>query len=135
MKITIHETVNANAKKVWEYYTQPKHITNWNFASPDWQCPSASNDMRIGGKYQARMEAKDGRFGFDFEAIYNEIIENREFTYTMPDHRVVNVQFKEVENHTEVIVIFDAEKENPIEMQREGWQSILNQFKKYVEEH
>lgn len=133
MKITIQTIINADSKKVWDFYTQPEHITKWNFASPDWQCPSASNDMKVGGKYQARMEAKDGSFGFDFEAVYNEIIEGEEFTYTMPDAREVNVQFQKAENGTELIITFDPEKENSIDMQRAGWQSILDNFKKYVE--
>ncbi len=93
-KITINAEVLANRQKVWDYYTNPEHITKWNFADPSWHCPSASNDMRVGGKYSARMEAKDGSFGFDFEATYNEIVEGEHFTYTMPDSRVVNVILK-----------------------------------------
>jgi uncharacterized protein YndB with AHSA1/START domain len=72
-KLTVHATINANRKKVWDYYTNPQHITKWNFADPSWHCPSAENDMRIGGKYRARMEAKDGSFGFDLEAVYTKI--------------------------------------------------------------
>jgi uncharacterized protein YndB with AHSA1/START domain len=96
-------------------------------------CPDASNDMRIGGKYIARMEAKDGSFGFDFEAVYNEISDGEKFTYVMPDNREVNVIFNQNGDAIEVTVKFDAETENPIELQREGWQSILNNFKKYTE--
>jgi uncharacterized protein YndB with AHSA1/START domain len=132
-KITIQAIISADRKKVWDYYTQPKHITKWNFATDDWQCPSASNDMRVGGKYSARMEAKDGSFGFDFEATYNEIVEGQKFTFTMPDNREVNVIFNRLDDKSEVIVTFDAETENPIEMQRDGWQAILNNFKKYTE--
>jgi len=132
-KITIKAEVLANRQKVWDYYTQPEHITKWNFANDDWCCPSASNDLQVGGKYVARMEAKDGSFGFDFEATYNEIVEGEYFTYTMPDNRVVNVIFKELGNNTEVTITFDAESENPLEMQQQGWQSILNNFKKYTE--
>ena len=73
-KLTVHATINANRKKVWDYYTKPEHITKWNFADPSWHCPSAENDMRIGGKYKARMEAKDGSFGFDFEAVYTKLM-------------------------------------------------------------
>jgi uncharacterized protein YndB with AHSA1/START domain len=132
-KITIQAIISADSKKVWDYYTQPEHITKWNFATDDWQCPSASNDMRVGGKYSARMEAKDGSFGFDFEATYNEIVEGQKFTFTMPDNREVNVIFNRLDDKSEVIVTFDAETENPIEMQRDGWQAILNNFKKYTE--
>lgn len=132
-KINIQATIAADSKKVWEYYTQPEHITKWNFAVDDWQCPSASNDMRVGGKYSARMEAKDGSFGFDFEAIYDEIIDGKKFSYTMPDGRKVSVNFKSNNNQTEVDIEFDAENENPIELQRDGWKAILNNFKKYTE--
>lgn len=132
-QITIEATVAADRQKTWDCYTQPGHITNWNFASDDWHCPSASNDMRVGGKYIARMEAKDGSFGFDFEAVYNEIQPGRGFIYTIPDGRVVNVNFESQGNQTKVTVTFDAETVNPIEMQRQGWQAILNNFKKYTE--
>jgi uncharacterized protein YndB with AHSA1/START domain len=84
-KITVQATISADRKKVWEFYTKPEHITKWNFASDDWFCPSATNDMRVGGKYSARMEAKDGSFGFDFEAIYDEITAGEKFSYTMLD--------------------------------------------------
>lgn len=132
-KITIKATVAADRQKVWDYYTKPEHIAKWNFAADSWCCPSASNDMRVGGKYFARMEAKDGSFGFDFEAVYNEITEGESFTYTMPDNRVVNAVFKELESQTEVLINFDAENENPVELQQQGWQAILDNFKRYVE--
>lgn len=132
-KITIQTTVNGSRQKVWECYTDPAHITNWNYSIDTWHCPSASNDMKKGGKYKARMEAKDGSFGFDFEATYNEIVEGEKFTYTMTDNRVLNAEFKELGDKTEVIITFDPENENPIEMQRQGWQSILDNFKKYTE--
>lgn len=131
-EITVKTTVNASVEKVWDYYNNPEHITKWNFADPSWYCPNAENDMRVGGKYRARMEAKDGSFGFDFEAIYSEIIDGKQFTYGFGD-RTANVKFLPVSNQTEVIVTFDAENENPIEMQRAGWQSILNNFKNYTE--
>lgn len=132
-KITVSAVINADAQKVWNYYTQPEHITRWNFADPSWQCPSASNDMKVGGKYAARMEAKDGSFGFDFEAVYNEIKEGENFTYTMPDGRQVHVDFKENNDQTHVDVAFDPENQNPEEMQKGGWQAILDNFKKYTE--
>ena len=133
IKITIHVTISAGIQKVWNYYTQPEHITKWNFASPDWHCPSASNDMRIGGKYTARMEAKDGSFGFEFEATYSEITENQKFVYIMPDGREVSVSINEDNHLTNITVCFDAETENSVELQREGWQAIPNNFKNYVE--
>ena len=132
-KVIIHATVAAPREKVWAGYTLPEHITKWNFATDDWQCPSASNDMRVGGKYAARMEAKDGSFGFDFEAIYNAVDPGNSFTYTMPDGRVVDAVFSDNGNSTDVAITFDAETMNPVEMQQAGWQSILNNFKKYME--
>lgn len=134
-KITIQAVVSADKQKVWDYYTKPEHITKWNFAIDTWHCPYASNDMRVGGKYIARMEAKDGSFGFDFEGVYDEIVSGEKFTFTMPDNRVVHVAFKEFGNSTEVTVTFDAEDENPVEMQRQGWQSILDNFRKYTEQN
>jgi uncharacterized protein YndB with AHSA1/START domain len=132
-KITVQVIINADAKKVWDYYTNPKHIIHWNFAAPSWHCPSAENDLQIGGTYKARMEAKDGSFGFDFEAIYTEIIEGKKFTYEF-DGRTITVQFDNLGNQTEVVVTFDAENENPIEIQQGGWQMILNNFKAYTEQ-
>jgi uncharacterized protein YndB with AHSA1/START domain len=130
-KITIHAIVNADRQKAWDYYTLPQHIVNWNFASDDWHCPSASNDMQVGGKYVARMEAKDGSFGF--EAIYDAINVGENFTYIFPDARVVSVSFEDKVNATLVTVSFDAETENPLELQRQGWQAILDNYKKYTE--
>ena len=131
-KIKVSATINADTKKVWDFYTQPKHITKWNFADPSWHCPTATNDMNVGGRYVARMEAKDGSFGFDFDAIYTEINEGENFTYEFGG-RLAKVDFKETEGQTEVIVIFDPEAENSIELQRNGWQAILDNFKKYTE--
>ncbi len=131
--ITVQATVQAERQKVWDYYTNPIHITKWNFADPSWHCPSAENDMKIGGKYSARMEAKDGSFGFEFEAIYSELVLGESFTYGMPDDRQVSVVFKENGSQTEVIIEFDAETENSIELQKGGWQAILNNFKNYTE--
>ena len=131
-KITVSASVKGNASKVWDYYTNPEHITKWNFADPSWHCPSASNDLTVGGKYVARMEAKDGSFGFDFDAVYTQVNQGKEFTYEFGG-RIANVQFNEQGNDTEVIITFDPEKENPVEMQKGGWQAILNNFKAYVE--
>jgi len=131
-KITIKAIISADKQKVWNYYTQPEHITKWNFADPSWHCPSAKNDLTIGGKYVARMEAKDGSFGFDFEAIYTEISIGNSFSYGLAE-RNVSVAFKELNHQTEVIVSFDPENENSIELQRNGWQAILNNLKNYTE--
>ncbi|MBX7203589.1 MAG: SRPBCC family protein [Bacteroidia bacterium] len=131
-KITVTATINAAMKKVWDYYTNPVHIVNWNFADPSWHCPKATNDMKVGGIYKARMEAKDGSFGFDFEANYTQIEEGKNFSYEFGG-RQASVDFKEQNGQTEVTVSFDPETANPIEMQEKGWQAILNNFKKYTE--
>ena len=133
MKITIQATISADKKKVWDYYTDPKHIINWNFASDDWCCPNAENDLQVGGKYKARMEAKDGSFGFDFEGIYSKIDIGESFTFIMEDGRSVNIFIEKIGDTCKMIVTFDAEEENSEEIQRNGWQSILNNFKNYVE--
>ncbi|EMJ88815.1 SRPBCC family protein [Leptospira meyeri] len=132
-QITIQSTIHADSKKVWDNYTKPEHIVHWNFASDDWQCPWAKNDLRVGGKYSARMEAKDGSFGFEFEATYDKVIDQKLISYTMEDGRRATVAFETLENKTQVTIIFDAENQNPIEMQKGGWQAILDNFKKYVE--
>ena len=131
-KITVSAIINAPIKKVWDCYTNPNHIVNWNFADPSWHCPSATNDMRIGGTYKARMEAKDGSFGFDFEAVYTQIESEKYFSYEFGG-RVASVDFKNNDSQTEVVVVFDAESENLVEMQRAGWQAIQNNFKNYTE--
>ena len=132
-KITIDAVVSADPDKVWKYYNTPAHITKWNFASDDWQCPSAQIDLRPGGKMVSRMEAKDGSFGFDFEAVYDEVVENKKVSYTMGDGRKAITVFENVGGKTKVTTTFDAENTHPIEMQRGGWQAILNNFKMYVE--
>lgn len=131
--ITVEAIVAANRNKVWDYYTNPDHITKWNFASDDWHCPTAENDMRVGGKYASRMEAKDGSWGFDFEAIYDEVLDNDGFVYTIADGRKVAVDFIDLGGETKVSVAFEAENQNPVEMQKGGWQAILDNFKKYAE--
>ena len=132
-KITVEATISADTKKVWDYWTKPKHIINWNFADDSWHCPKAENDLRVGGKMNSRMEAKDGSFGFDFEGIYDEVIEHKKITYTMADGRQATTVFANVDGRTNVTITFDAENENPVEMQKGGWQAILNNFKKYTE--
>lgn len=132
-KIKIDALVSADVKKVWNYYNSPEHITNWNFASDDWHCPSAENNLRIGGKLKSRMEAKDGTFGFDFEAVYDEVIEHEKIAFTLTDGRKVETIFEIVDGKTKITTIFDVENQNPVEMQRAGWQAILDNFKTYIE--
>ncbi|KPM48115.1 SRPBCC family protein [Jiulongibacter sediminis] len=134
-KIKIEAEVNAPVSKVWEYWTAPEHIVNWNFASDDWCCPSASNDLKAGGKYSARMEAKDGSFGFDFTAVYDKVVQNSLIQYTMEDGRVALTDFEDLGDSTKVTTHFDAEDQNPVEMQQQGWQAILNNFKTYIEKN
>ena len=131
--ITVENTVNAPVEKVWEFWTDPKHITQWNNASDDWHTPRAENDLRTGGKFTARMEAKDGSFGFDFGGTYDDVQEYRSIAYTMGDGRQVKIDFTPQGGATKVSETFDAESTNSIELQRTGWQAILDNFKKYTE--
>jgi uncharacterized protein YndB with AHSA1/START domain len=132
-KITVKSTVNAPISKVWEYWNAPEHITKWNSASPDWHTPKSENDLRVGGRFTARMEAKDGSFGFDFGGTYDEVIPHEKIAYTMDDGRKTDISFITDGTETKVIETFDAESENPIEMQQGGWQAILDNFKNYTE--
>lgn len=132
-KIEVSAKINAQVEKVWDCWTKPEHITKWNFADPSWHCPKAENDLKVGGKYLARMEAKDGSFGFDFEVIYDTITEYQEISYTMADGRKATTLFAANETQTTVTTTFDAETENAVELQQNGWQAILNNFKNYVE--
>ncbi|WP_240337056.1 SRPBCC domain-containing protein [Rufibacter psychrotolerans] len=113
-------TLAASTDKVWDFYTKPEYITNWNFATEDWQCPKAENDLRVGGKYYAKMEAKDGNFGFDFEAVYDKVIDQKSLTYTMTDGRQSTNEFEDLGGSTKVTTTFDAEGEHDAEMQRTG---------------
>jgi uncharacterized protein YndB with AHSA1/START domain len=131
--ITVEATLAAPVERVWTAYTTPEDITQWNFASDDWCCPSAENDLTVGGKYKARMEAKDGSFGFDFEAVYDEVEPLKSITLAMTDGRRVRTTFDASEGATTVTTVFDADPQNSIDMQRDGWQAILNNFKTYVE--
>lgn len=133
--ITVEATINAPVEKVWKLWTSPEHITKWNNASDDWHTPHAENDLRVGGKFLSRMEAKDGSFGFDFGGVYDEVKTNELIAYTIGDGRKVKVNFTKQDNATKVVSIFEAENENPVEMQRGGWQAILNSFKKYAESY
>lgn len=134
-KIKVATTIGAERDKVWEYWNRPEHITQWNFAGDDWHCPKAENDLRVGGTLKSRMEAKDGSFGFDFVAVYDDIVDQNKISYTMGDGRRATTIFEDFNGKTKVITTFDAEQENPVEMQKEGWQAILENFKKYVQSH
>jgi len=131
--ITVQNTVNAPVAKVWEYWTKPAHITKWNNASDDWHTPSAQNDVRVGGSFLARMEAKDGSMGFDFAGVYDDVRNNEYIAYTMGDGRKVKINFTGKGNTTEVVENFEAEDTHSIDMQKTGWQNILDSFKKYTE--
>jgi len=132
-KVTIQSTVKAPVAKAWEYYNGPKHIVKWNSPSPDWHCPSAESDLRPGGKFSSRMEAKDGSFGFDFGGVYDEVKTNELVSYTLGDGRQATVRFKENGNTTDVTVSFDPEDQNPVDFQKQGWQAILDNYAKYTE--
>lgn len=131
--ITVETAVDAPIEKAWECWTMPEHIMQWNNASDDWHTPSATNDLREGGSFTARMEAKDKSAGFDFGGMYTKVIEHRQIDYTMDDGRNVSVTFDEHDGHTHVSETFDAELENSPEMQWQSWQAILDTFKKYTE--
>ncbi len=131
--ITVETTIKTSASKAWEHWTKPEHITNWNFASEEWHCPRAINDLRAGGEFNWRMEAKDGSMGFDLTGIYDQIVEHELITYKMSDGRRVEIKFSENNDEVKISESFEAEKINSEELQRAGWQSILGNFKKYVE--
>ncbi|TMM55397.1 SRPBCC family protein [Sulfitobacter sabulilitoris] len=132
-QITVQTTIGSPVERVWEGFTTPDHIARWNFASDDWCCPSAEADLRVGGSYKARMEAKDGSFGFDFEAVYEELNLHKALTLAMADGRRARTIFVPLDGKTKVTTTFDAEAENPVEMQRDGWQAILENFRAYME--
>ncbi|WP_379962920.1 SRPBCC family protein [Epilithonimonas sp. UC225_85] len=133
-QITIQTDINKPIDQVWDYFNNPKHIVNWNFAHESWECPSASNDLEIGGKLSARMQAKDGSFGFDFVGIYDEVKPNQTLKYHLEDGRKVEVIFEKLsDDKTRVTENFDPENQNPVEFQKNGWQAILDNFKNYSE--
>lgn len=133
MTITVQAIVKAPMEKVWEYWNEPKHITKWALASDDWQAPHAENDARTGGKFKTRMESKDGNEGFDFEGTYTNVVENGLIEYAMSDGRKVKVEFEETPEGVQITETFDPENKNPEEVQRSGWQAILDSFKEYAE--
>lgn len=134
-KITIQAVIHAPVEKVWQYWNEPDHITKWNHASDDWHSPYAENDLRAGGRFLFRMEAKDGSFGFDFSGTYDEVVSHERISYTLDDGRKVQITFQSQNGKTEVIETFEAETTHPAELQKQGWQAILNNFKAYVEQN
>lgn len=131
--LKIEATVNLPVQQVWELWTKPEHITKWNFAGDDWHCPSAENDLRPGGRFSSRMEAKDGSFGFEFGGTYQEVVLKERITSMLDDKRTVYTNFTELGGVTHLIETFEAESDNSLELQLQGWQMILNNFKKYSE--
>lgn len=132
--ITLDITILKPASKVWEYFTQSAHITKWNFATNDWTCPSAENNLEVGGHFDYRMEAKDGTFGFNFKGTFDEIIPFKLLRYHLEDGRKVEVSFEETDASTTIVTqTFEPDPSQPAQMQREGWYGILNNFHKYVE--
>lgn len=132
-KITVEVTLNAPIEKVWNYWSDPKHIIQWCHASDDWHTPKAENDLKVGGKFITTMAAKDGSFSFDFGGQYTAVKLHKQISYILEDGREANITFSSINNQTQIIETFDAEKENPEDMQRGGWQAILDNFKKHTE--
>lgn len=132
-KLTVETKVDAPIEKVWEFWTRPEHIKKWNNASPEWHTPKAENDLRKGGNFCSRMEAKDGSMGFDFGGTYDEVVPNKNIKFTFDDGRKVDIAFAKANNGVTITETFEPESQNPVDMQRQGWQSILDNFKKYVE--
>lgn len=133
--ITIEALIDAPVQKVWEFYTGTDHIVKWNTALPEWHSPKAEHDLRPGGNFNYRMEARDGSMGFDFVGVFDEVSANERIRYTLGDGRRVDIRFTPLGNQTKVVTQFEAEDQNPHDMQQFGWQSILNNFKKYAEEN
>lgn len=131
--LKVSAEVEVPVEKAWELFNTPEHIVNWNAASPDWHTPRANNDLRTGGSFSYRMEARDGSFGFDFAGEYTEVVPMTSFAYKMEDGRTARVEFLPIQSGTRVITQFDAENSNPLEMQQNGWQAILDNFKRYAE--
>jgi uncharacterized protein YndB with AHSA1/START domain len=132
--VTVQTVIKKDLTTVWERWTKPEHIINWNSASSDWHTPRAENDLRTGGTFLCRMEARDGSAGFDFGGTYDEVIPMSSIAYTMDDGRKVSISFTETEGGVSIAETFDIENENPEEMQRAGWQAILDNFRSYAEQ-
>ena len=132
-QITITASIHATTEQVWQFWTLPEHITKWNQASDDWHTPHAENDLRVGGRFSSRMESKDGKYGFDFGGVYDAVEPYHIIAYTIGDGRTVHITMEPVDGGTHVVETFEAESQNSIERQRQGWQAILDNFKRYVE--
>jgi uncharacterized protein YndB with AHSA1/START domain len=132
--ITVESIIRAPIEKVWKFWTKPEHIVHWTFASDDWEAPAAENDIRVDGKFKTVMAAKNKSTSFDFTGKYTNVIENELIEYDLDDGRHVKVEFAGLPDGARVTETFEPEKKNPEEMQRAGWQAILNNFRKYVEE-
>ncbi len=132
--VTVEAVVQAPVARVWSYWTEPVHITKWNQASEEWHAPRAENDLRVGGTFVTRMEAKDGSMGFDFGGTYDEVKLHEVISYTLGDGRRVDIKFTAQGDTTKIVQIFDAEGINSVEMQQAGWQAIMDNFKRYAEQ-
>lgn len=132
-KVTIEAIVNAPVAKAWKTWNTPEDIMVWNAAHESWHCPMSEVDLRVGGKFKSRMEARDGSFGFDFEGVYDVVEEESRIGYTMPNGRVVMTTFEDLGGQTKITTVFDAENQNPVEMQQQGWQAILDNYKAHTE--
>ncbi len=131
--LEVKATVKSPIEKVWNFWTDPTHITKWCTATPEWHTPKAENDLKTGGAFMSRMEAKDGSMGFDFRGTYDEVKLHHRIVYTMEDGRKAWIDFKKVGEAVEIVERFHAENTNPVEMQQAGWQAIMDSFKKYTE--
>ncbi len=134
-RITVDTEISSSLEKVWRSFTQPEHVIHWNFASPEWHCPNADSEFVAGGKFSYTMAAKDESFSFDFWGVFDTIKNLERLEYTLGDGRKVTVEFEANNNSVKIIQSFEPEQENSEELQRDGWQAILNNFKLYVEEH
>lgn len=134
-RVTVQAVIQAPIEKVWKYWNEPEHITKWNHASDDWHSPWSRNDLREGGQFVTRMEAKDGSMGFDFGGTYDVVKLHEQISYTMGDDRKVDIFFTAQGNETRVVETFDAETTHPVEYQQAGWQAIMDNFKKYTEQN
>jgi uncharacterized protein YndB with AHSA1/START domain len=132
-KLTVQVTVDSNIENAWKCWTSEYDILKWNQASDDWHTTKVINNLKVGGEFSYRMEAKDGSFGFDFGGVYDEVSSLELIKYTLGDGRKVNIQFSSNGSETIIVQEFEAEKMNPAELQQNGWQAIMNNFKKYVE--
>lgn len=133
-KIILNTTILKPVLEVWEYYTQPEHIKKWNITNENWVCPRAENDLRTGGRFNYRMETKDGSYGFDYAGTFDEVIPQQKLSYTLDDGRKAEVIFNKVdETTTEVFLDIEAETKNPVEMQKNGLDKILHSFELYSE--